>query len=67
MSAVATQAAANIEIARARRSGFTARSVREGGLYKIRIGPYETRDEAGPVLTQVKSRLGGRPFIVRVP
>ena len=67
MSAVATQAAAKVEIARARRSGFSATSLRQSGLYKIRIGPYPTRGEADQALGQVRSRLGGRPFIVRVP
>ena len=67
MSAVATQAAANVEIGRASRAGFRAVSIRESGLYKIRIGPYTTRPAADQALGEVRSRLGGRPFVVRVP
>ena len=67
LSAVATQSAANVEIARARRAGYQARAVRESGLYKIRMGPYPSRGEADRALAQARSRLGGQPFVVRVP
>ncbi len=67
LSAVGTQAAANTEIARFRRAGYQPVSVRDAGLYKIRIGPYPTRDRANEVLSQARSRFGGRPFVVQVP
>ena len=67
LSAVASQSAANTEIARSRRAGYAAAVVREGGLFKIRLGPYPTRAEANQVMTQAGSRLGGKPFVVRIP
>ncbi|MGQ0703167.1 MAG: SPOR domain-containing protein [Gemmatimonadales bacterium] len=67
LSAVATQSAANVEIARAQRAGYQARAVRESGLYKIRLGPYRNRGEADRALAAARSRLGGRPFVVRIP
>ncbi|HEV8612113.1 MAG TPA: SPOR domain-containing protein [Gemmatimonadales bacterium] len=67
VSAVATQAAASAEIARVKRAGYTAVAMKEAGYLKIRAGAFRTRPEAETALAQIKARLGGHPFLVRVP
>lgn len=67
ISAVLTQAAADDELGRAKRAGYTAVVVKEGGYLKIRAGAFRTRPEAEAALTQLKTRLGGHPFLVRLP
>jgi hypothetical protein len=67
LSAVGTLAAANAEVARFRGAGFTAVIVKDGGLFKIRIGPYPNRGDADAALRRARGRFGGRPFVVRVP
>jgi hypothetical protein len=48
--------------------GFDARVVRDtSGLFKVRVGHYPTRDEAQRAQQRLKTRLGGRPFIVEEP
>jgi len=67
ISAVLTPAAAEAEIERAKRAGYDAVAVKEGGYLKIRAGGFRARPEAERALAQLKARLGGRPFLVRVP
>jgi hypothetical protein len=67
VSAVKTLAAANTEIARVRRAGYTAVAVSESGLFKIRVGPYGPRAEADAAAAELRRALGARPFVVRVP
>lgn len=67
VSAVATQAAADSEIARVKRAGFSSVVLRERGYLKIRAGRFATRGEAEAALAQLRARLGGQPFIVRAP
>jgi hypothetical protein len=67
ISAVLTQSAADAEIARAKRAGYDAVVVKEGGYLKVRAGGFRTRAEAAAALLQLKARLGGHPFLVRVP
>jgi hypothetical protein len=67
VSAVATQAAADSEIARVKRAGFSSVVLRERGYLKIRAGRFATRVEAEAALAQLRTRLGGQPFVVRVP
>lgn len=67
VSAVATQEAANTESARIRRAGYTPVVVKESGFLKIRAGGFRTREEAVAALSEIRTRLGGRPFLVRVP
>lgn len=67
ISAVLTQAAADSEIARVKRAGYQAVVVKEGGYLKIRAGAFRSRQQAEAALAQLKARLGGRPFLVRVP
>ena len=67
VSAVATQAAADTEIARVKRAGYSSVVLRERGYLKIRAGRFATRGEAEAALAQLRARLGGQPFIVRIP
>jgi cell division septation protein DedD len=67
VSAVRTQAAANTEIARVKRAGYTAIVVRESGLLKVRVGAFRTRGEADAAASEIRIRIGARPFVVRVP
>ncbi|HEX9705912.1 MAG TPA: SPOR domain-containing protein [Gemmatimonadales bacterium] len=48
--------------------GFQARVVRDtSGFFKVRVGPYPTRDEADRARARLRTRLGGQPFIVEEP
>lgn len=48
--------------------GFEARVVRDtSGLFKVRVGHYATREEAQRTQRQLKTRLGGQPFVVQEP
>jgi hypothetical protein len=66
VSAVLTQAAADAESARVKRAGYTPVVLKEGGFLKIRAGRFATRAEAEAALAQIRTRLGGHPFLVRV-
>ena len=66
-SAVVTVAAADSEVARVKRAGYDATIIKEGGYLKIRVGRFASRTEAETVLSRLKARLGGRPFLVRAP
>lgn len=67
VSAVRTRAAAEQEIARVARLEYRGVAVAERGLLKVRVGPFKTRDEAAAALARIKARLGGTPFVTRVP
>jgi hypothetical protein len=62
--AAPTRAKADEALASLKRAGFEAFLVTEGGLFKVRAGPYATRAAAQAALPRVRSRLGGSPFIV---
>ena len=67
VSAVRTQAAADTEIARIKQAGYTAIVVRESGLLKVRVGAFRTKAEADAAASEIRIRIGARPFVVRVP
>lgn len=67
VSAVKTQAAANAEIARIKRAGFSAVVATEAGYLKIRAGAFKNRADAQAAAAVLRTRLGGRPFVVEVP
>ena len=67
VSAVRTQAAATTEMARVKRAGYTAILVRESGLLKVRVGAFRTKAEADAAASEIRIRIGARPFVVRVP
>jgi len=48
--------------------GFDARVVRDtSGFFKVRVGRYNTREEAQQTQQRLRSRLGGQPFVVEEP
>ena len=48
--------------------GYKAHVVRDStGYLKIRVGPYPSREAAQQTQAQLKTRLGGQPFIVEEP
>ena len=48
--------------------GYDARVVRDTtGLFKVRVGKYDTREKAQRALVNLKTRLGGQPFLVEEP
>lgn len=64
---LAVKSAAQVDemLTRLKVMGFDARVVRDtSGLFKVRVGRYATRDEAQQVQRRLKTRLGGRPFVV---
>jgi cell division septation protein DedD len=67
VSAVKTQDAANADIARIKRAGFSAVVAKESGYLKVRAGAFKTRALAQAAAADLKARLGGRPFVVEVP
>lgn len=67
VSAVRTAAAASTEAARVKRAGYTPVTFREGGLLKIRAGAFPTQARAAAAAADLAQKLGGRPFVVRVP
>ena len=67
VSAVKTQSAASTEMARIRRAGFAAVSMKSEGFLKIRAGAFKTREEADAALREIRDKLGGRPFVVHLP
>jgi hypothetical protein len=45
--------------------GFQARVVRDTtGFFKVRVGPFATREEADRARARLRTRLGGQPFVV---
>ncbi|HEU4682725.1 MAG TPA: SPOR domain-containing protein [Gemmatimonadales bacterium] len=67
VSAVRSRRTAEAAAARMRDRGLNAAMVEEGGLYKVRIGNYATRDEAIADLPNIKAQVGGSPFVVAEP
>jgi SPOR domain/Tetratricopeptide repeat len=48
--------------------GYSAHVARDStGYLKVRVGPYPSREAAQRILTQIKARLGGQPFLVGEP
>ena len=37
------------------------------GFFKVRVGPYTTREEAARTQQRLKTRVGGQPFVVEEP
>ena len=67
ISAVLTRSAAVTDSVRAKRAGYPAVIMKEGAYLKIRAGGFASRSEAEAALSQLKARLGGHPFLVRLP
>jgi hypothetical protein len=67
LSAVRTRDASDQELRRLARVDYQGVVLQESGLYKVRAGPFATRQAAASALTKIKARLGGTPFVTRVP
>jgi cell division septation protein DedD len=45
--------------------GYDARVVRDtSGFFKVRVGPYASRQDADEARARLRARLGGKPFVV---
>jgi cell division septation protein DedD len=64
VAAASTEAAAQGTVASLRAAGYEPHLVREGGFIKVRVGQFSTRTEAVASATQVRSKMGGSPFVV---
>ncbi|MDP3909931.1 MAG: SPOR domain-containing protein [Gemmatimonadales bacterium] len=67
---LAVRSAAQVDdmLTRLRVMGFDARVVRDtSGFFKVRVGRYATREEAQRTQRRLRTRLGGRPFVVEEP
>lgn len=64
VAAVSSQEAADQVAAGLRNLGYPVSIVRDGGLYKIRAGSYPDRAAADEAVGNIRSRIGGQPFVV---
>jgi hypothetical protein len=67
VAALRTQQAAASTARQVERLGYGARTLREGGFYKVRAGPFPTRPAAEAALPRLRRELGGQPFVLQVP
>jgi cell division septation protein DedD len=67
ITAVRTPVTAENLVARLKKQGLAPVIVQEAGLYKVRIGDYASRQEAGAALVDLKAKLGGGLFVVAEP
>ena len=67
VSAVATPGAADDAASKVERLGYQSLILRERGLYKVRAGAFQTREDAQAAVAKLKASLGGSPFIVAEP
>lgn len=65
LAALATRATADDLAAAVRRAGYEVAIVTEGGLHKVRAGPWAERADAARALEVLRTRFGGQPFLVR--
>jgi tetratricopeptide (TPR) repeat protein len=66
VAALRTQQAAASTQRTVERLGFAATTVRDGGFYKVRAGPFPSRAEASAALPRLRRELGGQPFVLQV-
>ena len=65
VAAVGTAAAADDVMRSLRQAGYESHVVRApDGLFKVRVGRYPGRAQAQRIAAELKSRLGGSPFVV---
>lgn len=63
--AAVSSVAATDEIMRGlQRAGYTAEVIREGGLFKVRVGRFVRREQADQLRAELLSLMGGQPFVV---
>jgi cell division protein FtsN len=64
---VRTAAAANDIAKKLSARGLAAVVVEDAGLYKVRVGNYSTKAAAVAAVPEIKTKLGGSPFVVAEP
>ena len=64
VGAVKTRKEADTEVARIKRVELPAIVVQEAGWFKVRSGPFQTREQAAEAMAQLRKSLGGKPFLV---
>jgi tetratricopeptide (TPR) repeat protein len=65
VAAVSSVAAANELMQTLHHEGYQSHVVRdEGGLFKVRVGRFAQKSEAQSLVAELKSKLGGQPFVV---
>lgn len=64
VAAVKTREEADTELARIRRVDMPSLVVQEGGWFKVRSGPFKSREQAQEAMARLRSSLGGKPFLV---
>lgn len=67
IAAIASRKAADAAARKARPLGLTVITLRQNGLYKVRVGEYSTREAAQTAASSLKAKLGGSPFVVSEP
>lgn len=67
IAAVGNQAKAEEQLKKARAKQFSGMLVREGGLYKVRLGPYAARASADSAKARIKRVLGIDGYMVTKP
>lgn len=66
VAAFQTRGAAEEAAGRLTRAKLTSLVVQDDGFFKVRAGPYPTRDAARDAIAAVKRAVGGEPFVVQV-
>jgi cell division septation protein DedD len=64
VGAVNTQAAADKLSADLKAAGFAPYTVKEGALFKVRVGPYPDRAAAGKASEKIRTTMRHSPFVV---
>lgn len=67
VGAVNTRVAADRMAGNLQSAGFTPYIVEEGGLFKVRAGPYPDRAAASQAAEQIRRKLHTSPFVVKEP
>ena len=64
VTAVSSVAATDEIMRGLQRAGYTAEVVREGGLFKVRVGRFVRREQAESLRAELERTMGGEPFVV---
>jgi hypothetical protein len=68
VAAVGSAVAADQVMRQLREAGYDSHVMRDAdGLLKVRVGRFRNRSEAQALARQIKSRIGGEPFVVEEP
>lgn len=64
VAAVGTAEAADAVMQQVHAAGYEPRVVREGDLFKVRVGQFRTREQARQAQADLRQKIGGSPFVV---